>query len=42
MISEVREELEDVKCVCRTEVWAESEESEEIVEVREESEERRE
>ena len=42
VISDVREELEDVKCVWRVDVWVESEDREEIVEVREDNEERRE
>lgn len=42
VISEVREELEDAKCVWRVEVWVESDDREETAEVREEIEERRE
>ena len=42
VISDVREELEEVKCFCRVEVWLESDDSEETAEEREETEDRRE
>ena len=42
VISEVREELEDVKWVWRVEVWAESEDREATAEEREEMDDRRE
>ena len=42
VISEVREELEHVKCAWRVEVWVEIHDREETAEVREEIEERRE
>lgn len=40
--SEVREELEDVKCAWRVEVWVESDDRDETAEVRDDIEERRE
>lgn len=42
IISDAREELEDVNCVWRIDVWRESDDREETVEVREEIEESRE
>ena len=42
MISDVREELEELKCVWRNEIWVERVDREEIADVREEREERRE
>ena len=42
MISDVREALEDAKCVWRSEIWAESDDRAETADAREEIEERRE
>ena len=42
MISDLRDDLKDVKCVWREDVWAERDDREETAEVREEMEERRE
>lgn len=42
VISEVREELEDTKCACRSEIWVESDDRAETADVREDIEERRE
>lgn len=41
-ISDVREKLEDVKCVWSVDIWVEREDREDIADVREEVEERRE
>ena len=41
-ISDAREELEEAKCVWRVDIWVEREDREDIADVREEVEERRE